>query len=142
MPSIHTYLSFNGDCAEAFNFYKQIFGGEFQSISTFGEMPPNPQYPIAEKDKHLLMHVSLPIGDSVLMGSDSIESFGLTSPGNNFSLSINVDSREEADRVHKALSEGGAVTMTMNETFWGSYFGSLKDKFGIQWMVSFDLAKG
>ncbi len=142
MPTINTYLAFNGNCAEAFEFYKGVFGNEYQSISKFSEMPPNPKYPIPEADQDKIMHVSLPIGgDSVLMGSDSVESFGLSQVGNNFSLSLDTQSRAEADRLFEALSADGKITMAMNETFWGSYFGSLTDKFGIQWMVSFDLAK-
>ena len=142
MPTINTYLTFNGNCEEAFAFYKGVFGNEYQSMSRFSEMPPNPQYPIKEEDKHKIMHVSLPIGgDSVLMGSDSTESFGLATIGNNFSLSVNVDSREEADRIFTALSADGKVSMPMNTTFWNSYFGSLEDSFGVKWMVSFDLAK-
>jgi len=140
MPTLNTYLTFNGNCAEAFDFYKSVFGGEFQSISTFAEMPPDPKYPIPEADHDKIMHVSLPLGgNSVLMGSDSTESFGLATVGDNFSLSLDVDSKEEADQLFTQLSAGGAIEMPMNETFWGSYFGSFRDKFGVRWMISYDL---
>ncbi len=136
MNSINPYLTFNGDCEEAFNFYKSVFGGEFQHIGRFDEMPK--EYTVADKDKNLVMHVSLPIGQhTVLMGSDTSESFGPpVSKGNNFSISYNAESKEEADDIFKSLSQNGEVTMPMADTFWNSYFGMCKDQFGIQWMVS------
>ena len=91
---------------------------------------------IAENDLNKLMHVSLPIGNNFLMASDSLESMGhKLTQGNNFNISVNADSKEEANRIFKALAEGGTVKMELQDTFWGSYFGMLEDKFGIQWMV-------
>jgi PhnB protein len=140
MTSVNTYLTFPGQCEEAFNFYKAAFGGEFTYIGRYGEMPPGPDgksFPAEEANK--IMHVSLPIGSSVLMGSDSSDAFGhATVMGNNFSVSINTDSAAEADRLFAALSAGGQVTMPMEKTFWGAYFGMFTDKFQINWMVNFD----
>lgn len=139
--TINPYLTFNGNCEEAFNFYKQVFGGKFSYLGRFKEMPPaENQPPVPESEGDKIMHVSLPISkETILMGSDSSEAFGqATVPGNNFSVSISAPSTQKADVLFRGLASGGQVTMPMNKTFWGSYFGMLKDKFGIQWMISFD----
>jgi PhnB protein len=141
MTTVNVYLTFKGNCMEAFEFYKSVFGGEFTYVGKFGEMPPQegvPPVPESEKDK--IMHISLPISnETVLMGSDNSDAFGrVTLVGNNFSVSINTDSKEEADRLFNGLSNGGKVTMPMNQTFWGAYFGMFKDKFDINWMVNVD----
>lgn len=142
MPSINTYLTFPGNCEEAFNFYKSVFGGEFPYVGRFKDMPVEQCGPIPDSEKEKIMHMSLPIGNGVLMGSDSSEAFGHVSViGNNFSLSVNADTDAEADALFNALSAGGKVTMPMGKTFWGSYFGMLTDKFGIQWMVSHEEEK-
>ncbi len=139
MASTSTYLTFNGNCEEAFNFYRSVFGGEFLYFGKFDEMVSQPGAHIPEKDRNLVMHVSLPIGDSVLMGSDCGEGFApLFKAGNNFSISIRAESKEEADRVFSALARGGEITLPLNETFWGDYFGMLTDQFGINWMMSFN----
>ena len=140
MTTINTYLTFNGNCEEAFNFYKSAFGGEFIHIGRFKDMPENPEFPVAESDKEKIMHISFPIGNTVLMGSDTGEEWASNfKQGNNFSVSINTDNKDEADQLFGKLSESGKITMPMNNTFWGSYFGMFTDKFGIQWMISFDL---
>lgn len=139
--TINPYLTFNGNCEEAFNFYKQVFGGKFSYLGRFKEIPPaENQPPVSESDADKIMHVSLPISkETILMGSDATPTFGgQTVEGNNFSVSISAPSPEKADRFFSGLSSGGQVTMPMNQTFWGSYFGMLKDRFGIQWMISFD----
>ena len=139
MATTNTYLNFNGNCAEAFNFYKSVFGGEFTYIGRFGEMPPSEEFSVSEADKDKVMHVSLPIGSSVLMGSDNGEHYEASFvKGNNFSVSINAESREEADKLFNGLSVGGQATMPMSDTFWGAYFGMFTDKFGINWMVNYD----
>ncbi len=137
---INPYLTFNGNCEDAFNFYKSVFGGSFPYIGRFGEMPPMDGMPVPDSEKNKIMHVSLPIGNnSILMGSDSSDAFGHANvQGNNFSISINATSQNEADKLYSGLSNGGKQTMPMNKTFWGSYFGMLEDQFGIQWMVSYD----
>ena len=139
MASVNPYLTFNGNCEEAFNFYKSVFGGEFPYLGRFKEMPPMEGKPVPPAEGEKIMHVSLPIGGSILMGSDSSEAFGsATVIGNNFSISINADSQAEADKLFNGLSAGGKVTMPMNKTFWGAYFGMFTDKFGINWMVNYD----
>jgi PhnB protein len=138
MASVSPYLTFNGNCEEAFNFYKSVFGGEFPYIGRFSEMPA--EFPVDEKDKNKIMHVSLPIGNgSFLLGSDSAGGFsGGANPGDNFSISINADSEDEATRLFNALSAGGKVTMPLDKTFWGAFFGMFTDKFSINWMVNYD----
>ncbi|NNE39310.1 MAG: VOC family protein [Marinicaulis sp.] len=133
--TLSIYLTFNGNCADAFNFYKTVFGGDFEMISTFGDGPP--EMGVADSDKDKIMHVSYRIGDSVLMGSDTAESFGGPSKqGNNFSISHTPSSKADADDKFAKLSDGGAVIMPMQDQFWGSYFGQCVDKFGIQWMLN------
>lgn len=139
--TICPYLTFAGNCEEAFNFYKSVFGGQFQFIGRFSEMPPmEGMPPMPESEANKIMHVSLPISkETILMGSDSSEAFGhSTVMGNNFSISINATSTKDADRLFNGLSSGGKVTMPLEKTFWGAYFGMFVDKFGIQWMVNFD----
>jgi PhnB protein len=139
VTSINPYLTFNGNCEDAFNFYKSVFGGDFAYKGRFNEMPPQEGKTMSESEGNKIMHVSLPISaETVLMGSDSSEEFGhATVMGNNFSISINAKSQDEADRLYNGLAQGGAAIMPMSKTFWGSYFGMLKDKYDIAWMVSF-----
>lgn len=138
MIKMHTYLNFQGNTEEAFTFYKSIFGGEFSSLVRFKDMPME-GLEIPEGDGGKLMHIALPIGDSLLMGTDALESLGQTlTQGNNVYVSINPDSREEADRIFADLSDGAEIEMPMADQAWGSYFGSLKDKFGTGWMVDYD----
>ena len=134
---LSTYLNFDGNCREAFDFYRSVFGGEFDIVQTFRDGPDDMGVPEEEMDN--IMHVSFPIGDSVLMGSDVPSIFGAPPvTGTNFSVSVSPDSREETDRLFAGLSDGGNVTMPMQDMFWGSYFGACTDKFGISWMVSYD----
>lgn len=143
MATAHTYLNFNGNCEEAFQFYKSVFGGDFTYIGRFGEMPPGEGYTVPEGDKNKIMHVSLPIGNTILMGSDVGGDWAsMHVQGNNFAVSINADSRAEADRLFNGLSAGGQVTMPMADTFWGAYFGMFTDKFGINWMMNYDVQPG
>ena len=131
---INTYLTFQDNCRQAFEFYRSVFGGEFTDIQSFRDGPPD--MGVAEAELDLLMHVSLPMGSGVLMGSDR-GSFGPPlATGNNFSLSIQPDSKEEADSLFAKLSDGGQVTMPMQDVFWGSYYGMCTDKFGINWMIN------
>ncbi len=136
--SLSPYLTFDGNCGEAFEFYKSVFGGEFTVRQTFGDGPP--EMGVSDEDKNKVMHVSLPIGDSVLMGSDTAGGYGLAyAPGNNFSISYAPTTKADADRIFTMLKEGGTETMAMQDTFWNAYFGMCTDKFGIQWMVNVDL---
>ncbi|MCI1752203.1 MAG: VOC family protein [Flavobacteriales bacterium] len=139
MPELVTYLTFDGNCEAAFNFYKSVFGGEFAMMGRFGEMPPDPNMPVSDADKQRIMHVSYRIGEGAnLMGSDTMSNMPKVIQGNNFSISINAHSKAEADKLFNGLSAGGRVTMPLADTFWGAYFGMFTDKFGINWMVNFD----
>ena len=133
--TLNTYLHFNGDCREAFDFYRSIFGGDFEIVQTFGDGPPDMGIPDAEKNN--IMHVSLRVGASMLMGSDVPAAFGPPpNKGNNFSISYDAQSKKETDDLFAKLSEGGVATMPPQDMFWGAYFGSCIDRFGISWMVS------
>lgn len=139
--TVNIYLTFDGNCKEAFEFYKSVFGGDFPQVSTFAEMPPQEGIPsVKEEEKDRIMHMSLPISkETVLMGSDTGGEWASQfQQGNNFSISVNTENKEEADRIFNELSQGGNIMMPMDKTFWGSYFGMFQDKFGINWMVSFD----
>lgn len=135
MIQINPYLNFNGNTEAAFNHYKAIFGGEFTAVMRYGNTPGCEDIP--EKDKDLIMHISLPIGGNIIMGTDVPDSMPQVKFGTNSYISITVDSRGEADRIFNALAEGGTVEMPMDDMFWGDYFGSLVDKFGMPWMISF-----
>ncbi len=140
MAKVNAYLTFDGNCGEAFDFYRSVFGGDFPMVGKFGDMPPQEGMPEMSDDvKNRIMHITLPISsETVLMGSDTIPGTNDHQIGNNISLSIDTDSKEEADRIFNALSAGGKVTMALAETFWGAYFGMWTDKFGISWMVNYD----
>lgn len=139
MATVNIYLVFNGNCEEAFQFYKNAFGCDFEMISKFGEMPPQGGQELTDEDKEKIMHVKLPISaETVLYGSDSLTPEQQVTLGNNFSISINTNSRNEADSLFNQLSEGGSTTMPLQDTFWGAYFGMWTDKFGINWMVNYD----
>lgn len=143
MTQLNSYLNFNGTTEEAFNFYKSVFGGDFRGgIMRFRDVPDLPgKENLSEKDKNAVMHVALPIGNNVLMGSDLVEGYGASlQMGNNVQLSLHPDSKEEADRLYKALSAGGKQSMPMADMFWGDYWGMLTDKFGIAWMVNYHKA--
>lgn len=140
MIKLNPYLNFMGRTEEAFNFYKSIFGGDFAMLQRFKEVKDLPdKEKMSESDMNKIMHVSLPIGNEVLMCTDALESLGhKLVMGNNISLSISVDSKEEADRIFNAFKEKGKVDMPMKNEFWGAYFGMVDDQFGIKWMISFD----
>lgn len=146
---INPYINLAGDTEKAFEFYKSIFGGEFTGgIMRWKDMPHTDGEGCAgaegrkltEAEGEKVMHVALPIGDgNVLMGADSIEGFGPRHiAGNNFSLSLNTDSKEETERLFNALSEGGAAVMPLADSFWNSYFGMCIDKFGINWLFDYE----
>lgn len=140
MARTSTYLNFMGRTEEAFLFYRSVFQSQFvQPLQRMSEAPAMPGTPaLSEADKEKVMHVELPIvGGHVLMGTDALESMGHTLTfGTNFSINLEPDSRVEAERLFRALSEGGKVTMPLQDMFWGAYFGTLLDKFGVQWMVN------
>lgn len=136
---VNPYITFDGNCEEAFNHYKSVFGGEFTYIGRFSEMPAEEGNQMTPEQANRIMHVSLPISkETMLMGSDTGGewSSGLV-VGNNITISITVDSKEQADKIYEGLSAGGRATMPMNQTFWGEYYGMCTDKFDINWMISF-----
>lgn len=141
MASVTPYLTFNGNCEDAFNFYKSVFGTEFTYIGRFKDMPS--EEPIPESQKEKIMHVGLPIGEGTnIYGSDSSEAFGQhVTMGTNISISINATSEQEARKLFDGLSSGGHITMSLDKTFWGALFGMFTDKFGIHWMVNYDYKK-
>ena len=135
--SLNPYLHFGTNCREAFEFYRSVFGGEFLIFQTMADGPEDMNVPEAEKD--LVMHVSLPIGTSILMGSDVPSMFGPPpQSGDNFSISYSPESREQVDELLAKLSEGGIVEMEAQDMFWGDYFGSCRDRFGVGWMLSYN----
>lgn len=140
MARVSTYLNFNGHTEEAFQFYRSVFGGEFPGgIHRFKDAPPAPgQPPLSAETANLVMHVELVLlGGHVLMGTDAPESMGFSlTAGNNVNINLEPDSRVEAERLYQALADGGKVEMPLQDMFWGAYFGSLRDRFGIQWMVN------
>ena len=135
--TLSIYLHYADNCRDAFEFYRSVFGGEFDIMTTFAEGPSDMGVPEEERDN--VLHVSYTIGSSVLMGSDVPSQFGpLPTAGSNFAISYASQSREETDDLFGKLSEGGAVTMPLGDMFWGDYFGSCTDKFGVNWMFSYE----
>jgi len=140
MAKVSTYLNFPRQTEEAFNFYKSIFGGEFiGGVQRLGDVPTmEGQPPISETDKNLVMHIALPIlGGHMLLGTDAPESMGFKVQfGNNIHINLEPDTRTETKRLFQSLSEGGKVGIEPQEMFWGGYFASCTDKFGVQWMFN------
>lgn len=141
MATFNPYLNFPGNTEEAFKFYKSVFGGEFIALQRFKDTPEAGRVPANERNK--IMHVSLPIGrGNVLMGTDALESMGhkLTF-GNNFNISIEADSKEEAKKLYDGLSVGAKIETPIHDEFWGAYFGMFTDKFGTGWMINYTYPK-
>lgn len=140
MAQVSVYLNFERETEDAFNFYRQVFGGDFQGgIMRFRDVPPSGNTPpLPAEDLDLVMHVNLPILDSVaLMGSDAPESMGFRlTKGNNIYINLMPSTREETKRIFTALAEGGVVEQQLQEMFWGDYYGSLRDRYGVQWMFN------
>ena len=141
MARTSTYLNFPRSTEEAFNYYKSVFGGEFcgGGVARFGDFPPPEGAPLlAEEDKNLIMHIELPItGGHILMGTDAPESMGFKiNQGNNVYIMLETDTRIETQQLFEALSAGGEVEMELQDMFWGAFYGSLTDKFGIKWMFN------
>jgi len=136
---IHAYLNFDGRAEEAFRFYAKVLGGKLSEVHRFGSMPQSGDFELTSEQKNRVMHVGLVLADGqMLMASDVLDGMGAPRvEGNNISLSVHPESRSEADRIFKALGEGGTVTMPIADQFWGDYFGSLTDRFGMNWMVNY-----
>jgi PhnB protein len=138
MTKWNIYLNFPGNTMEAFNFYKSVFGGEFSSFFRYKDMPMEGMK-IPPKDENKILHIALQVGkEDILMASDTLESLGQTLvQGNNVYISLQIESKAEADRIFKALSAGGEIKMPMADMPWGDYYGNFKDKFGVLWMLSY-----
>lgn len=140
MAKVSTYLNFPGNTEEAFLFYKSVFKSEFAGpLMRFGDGPPCPgQPPLSAEQGKMVMHVALPIlGGHVIMGTDSPESMGFKlNVGNNVYINLEPDTRAETDRLFAALGQGGKVEMQLQDMFWGAYWGTLTDRFGIRWMFN------
>jgi PhnB protein len=139
MKSINPYLNFKGNAEEAFQFYKTIFGTNITGLQRYGETPGVSD--MSPSDREKVMHIAMPLGKgSILMASDAIGEENKTlNVGNNISLNIEVESQEEADRIFNGLTAGGKIDMPMQKTFWNAYFGMCTDKYGIHWMIDYDL---
>jgi PhnB protein len=139
MAVINPYIYFNGNAEEAFTFYKSVFGGAFAKIVRYKDLS-SPEHPVAENDANRIMHIALPIGkNNVLMASDVVEAMGkITENDNRHTIAIVPESREEADKLFNGLSKGGKIEMPIADSPFGAYFGMFSDKYGVQWMVSFD----
>ncbi|MBX4201846.1 VOC family protein [Candidatus Saccharibacteria bacterium] len=138
MATINPYINFNGNAEEAFNFYKSVFGGEFETIVRFKDIE-SPEFPVPENEANNIMRIVLPIGGSTLIANDVPKSMGPVSENENRSkIAISAETKDEADKLFNGLSEGGAVEMPMVESPWGTSFGMFRDKYGIEWTVEFD----
>lgn len=136
MITINPYLNFMGKTEAVFNFYKSVFSSEFVALQRFKDTPEKDRIPGEDQDK--LMHVALPIGSNILMGTDALESVGhKVVPGTNTSISVDAQSEEEAKTIFNALAAGGQVSVPLAKMSWGAYFGMLTDQFSIQWMVNY-----
>lgn len=135
--AINVYINFNGNCREAVEFYAQVFGTEKPKIMTYGETPPDPEYPLPEEAKNLIMHTRLIITGSTIMFSDVFPGNELIL-GNNITLAVVSNNIEEIKLLFNKLKDGGTVGMDLNETFFSKCYGSLTDRFGIEWQLSYD----
>jgi PhnB protein len=134
--AINIYLNFNGNCREAVQYYADVFGLDKPELMTFGDQPPNPEYPLPEEAKDLIMHARLNIQGSIVMFSDTFPGMPFAQGSNNFSLAVVSSDTEQLQAIFHKLKEGGSVQMELQETFWSKSYGSLQDKFGINWQVS------
>ena len=138
MTTVNVYLNFDGQCEEAFSFYKSVFGGEFSKIIRFKDLAGN-GFEEAKEEENKLMNIALSIGNNVLIGNDVPQFMGIVSEEENRSkIAIFAESRAEADHIFSGLSAGGSVEVPMTDSPWGSYFGMLRDKYGIEWTITFE----
>ena len=137
MATINPHINFNGNAEEAFTFYKSVFGGAFTKIIRFKDLSI-PEHSIAESEANKIMHIALPIGNSILMANDVPDFLGRVNENENRSkIFVTAESREEADKLFNGLSAGGTVEMPIGDSPWGTYFAMFRDKYGIEWMVEF-----
>lgn len=141
MTAINPYINFNGNAEEAFNFYKSVFGGEFETIVRFGDLDSS-EFPVSEEDVNKIMRITLPIGNNILIANDVPGALGPVNENENRSkISVQAESRVEADGIFTGLTVGGAIEMPMNTSPWGTYFGMFRDRYGIEWTVEFNANK-
>lgn len=140
MAIINPSINFNGNCEEAFTFYKSAFGGEFGKIVRFKDLPSDPAHPISPSEVDKIMHITLPIGQNVLIGNDVPSFMGTVNEQENRSkISIQAESKQEAEHLYQHLSQGGAIEVPLDESPWGSYFAMFRDKYGVEWMIDVDI---
>lgn len=138
MATINPYINFNGNAEEAFNFYKSVFGGEFETVIRFKDLESS-GFPVDENEANKIMRITLPIGENVLIANDVPAALGRVNENENRSkIAVYAESREEADRIFAGLSAGGSVEMPMNDSPWRTYFCMFRDKYGIEWTIEFD----
>jgi PhnB protein len=138
MAIINPYINFNGNAEEALTFYESVFGGEFGPIVRFKDIA-SAEFPVPENEADKIMRITLPIGGNTLIANDVPASMGRVNENENRSkIAVTAESKEEADRIFKGLSEGGEVEMPMAQSPWGTYFAMFRDKFGIEWTVEFE----
>lgn len=138
MASINPHINFNGNAEEAFQFYQSVFGGDFSRIIRFKDLASE-AFPVADHEANKIMHIALPIGNSMLMANDVPEILGRTNEDENRSkIVIAAETKEEADKLFNGLSVGGQIEMPIMDSPWGTYFGMFRDKYGIEWMVEFE----
>lgn len=137
MLAANPYLNFNGNAEDAFNFYRTVFGGEFQSLIRFSDFPDNPMG-VPEHEMNKIAHIALPLGNgNLLMATDVLSVWNPLMPGNNFYIAIETETPEEADRLFDALAEGGKVAMGLERTEWAEKYGDCTDRYGVQWMIMY-----
>ena len=138
MSTLNVYLYFKGNCEKAFDFYKSVFGGEYEFIGRYKDIPQNARQNFPYCTDEQIMHVTLPISkETILMGSDMIDSNEeISESKNRFSLYVSTDNKKEAERIFNAFSDEGEIIVPIDEQFWGSYYGLCIDKFGISWKIS------
>ena len=139
MRTVNSWINFNGNAEEAFTFYKSVFGGEFSKVVRFGDLS-GAEFPVAENDADKIMHIALPLGKhNVLMANDVPEFMGRVNEAENRSkIVVSAESRNEADQIFKGLSAGGEIEGRVGDSFWGTYAGMFRDRYGIEWIVEFD----
>lgn len=135
--AVNVYLNFNGNCREAVQFYAEVFGLDQPQLMTFGEAPPNPEYPLPDEAKDFIMHTRLTIDGSNVMFSDVFPGMPFVQ-GNNISLAIVNTDLERITSLYHKMKVGGTVTMELQETFWSKCYGIVKDQFGIEWQFNYD----
>lgn len=139
MVLINPSINFNGNCEEAFHFYQSAFGGVFGKLVRFKDMPSDPEHPISESEADKIMHITLPIGPNVLIGNDVPSFMGTVNELENRSkISIQVTSKEEAEKIYATLSVGATIEFPLDESPWWSFFAMFRDRYGIEWMIDFD----